>query len=109
VIVTLGVRRLCGWPPTEHRAVFQPSGVAVFAMTALRLGSTGMIGPNTLTLFPIGRPALAVGTWAGLKSFRKLNEQALRRVVLILPLASGLSLLIVRRSAPNPVRVYSWD
>jgi len=49
-----------------------------------------MIGPDTLTLFPIGRPALAVGAWAGLKSFRKLNEQALRRVV---PgLAAGLGI-----------------
>jgi len=26
VIVPLGVLRLCGWPPTEHRAVFQPPG-----------------------------------------------------------------------------------
>ena len=67
-----------------------------------------MIGPDTLTLFLIGRPALAVGAWAGLKSFRKLNEQALRRVVPVLPLASGLSLLIVGRSTPIPVTVYSW-
>ena len=30
------------------------------AMTALWLGSTGMIGPDTLALFLIGLPALAV-------------------------------------------------
>jgi hypothetical protein len=88
---------LRGWPAAEQCAVFQPSGIAVFAMTALWLGGTGMIGRDTLTLFLIGLPPLAVGTWAGLKSFRKLNEQAFRRVVLVLLLASGLSLLILGR------------
>jgi hypothetical protein len=39
--------------------VLQPSGVAVFAITALWLGGTGMIGANTLVLFFIGLPALA--------------------------------------------------
>ena len=33
---------LRGWPPAEQRAVFQPAGVAVFAMSALWLG--GEIG-----------------------------------------------------------------
>jgi uncharacterized membrane protein YfcA len=86
---------LRGWPPAEQRAVFQPSGVAIFAMTALWLGSTGMIGPDTLTLFLIGLPALAVGTWAGLKLFGKLDDQAFRRIVLVLLLISGLSLVIL--------------
>ena len=86
-----------GWPPAEQRAVFQPSGVAVFAITALWLGGTGMISANTLTLFFIGLPVLAVGTWAGLKLFGKLDDQAFRRVVLILLLLSGLSLLVLGR------------
>ena len=86
---------LRGWTPAEQRAVFQPSGVVVFAMTVMWLGSTGMIGPDTLTLFLIGLPALAVGTWVGLKLFGKLDEQSFRRVVLLLLLISGLSLVIL--------------
>src|ERR1700681_3732188 len=31
-----------GWPPAEQRAAFQPTGVAVFVMTGLWLGGTGM-------------------------------------------------------------------
>ena len=88
---------LRGWPPAEQRAVFQPSGVAIFAMTALWLGGTGMIGGDTLTLFLIGLPALAIGTWAGLKAFGKLDDQAFRRIVLVLLLISGASLLILGR------------
>jgi uncharacterized protein len=86
-----------GWPPAEQRAVFQPSGVAVFLMTGLWLGGTGMIGADTLSLFLIGLPALALGTWAGLKLFGRLDDNAFRRIVLALLLLSGLSLLVLGR------------
>src|SRR4051812_43438401 len=86
-----------GWPAPEQRAVFQPSGVAVFAMTAAWLGGANMIGAGTLRLFLIGLPALALGTWLGLKLFGKLDDQAFRRVVLALLLLSGLSLLVLGR------------
>jgi hypothetical protein len=86
---------LRGWPPAEQRAVFQPSGVAVFAMTGLWLDGTGMIRADTVALFLIGLPALAVGTWAGLKLFGKLDDQAFRQVVLALLLISGLGLVIL--------------
>ena len=87
---------LRGWSPPEQRAVFQPVGVSVFLMTALWLGGTGMIGKNTLGLFLIGLPALAAGTWAGLKLFGRLDEAVFRRVVLVLLLLSGISLLLQR-------------
>lgn len=73
---------LRGWPPAEQRAVFQPVGVATFVMIALWLGGTGMIGSATAMLFFLGLPALALGTWAGLKSFGRLDEAGFRRVVL---------------------------
>jgi uncharacterized protein len=56
-----------------------------------------MIGRDILGLFVIGLPALAIGTWAGLKLFGKLNDQAFRRVVLGLLLISGASLLLIGR------------
>lgn len=88
---------LRGWPPAEQRATFQPSGVAVFAMTALWLGGANMIGAGTLRLFLIGLPALALGTWAGLKCFGHLDEAAFRRMVLVLLLLSGISLVVLAR------------
>jgi len=88
---------LRGWPPPEQRAVFQPSGVAVFAMTGLWLGGTGMIGYDTLALFLIGLPALAIGTWVGLQLFGKLDDAMFRRIVLVLLLISGASLLVLGR------------
>jgi uncharacterized membrane protein YfcA len=86
-----------GWSPAEQRATFQPAGVAVFGATALWFGGTGMIGRDTLGLFAIGLPALAIGTWAGLKAFGKLDDAAFRRVVLVLLLLSGFSLVVFGR------------
>ena len=52
-----GVR---GWPKDEQRAVFQPTGVAIFLGTALLLGGTGTVTPDTVRLFPdrAARPAV---------------------------------------------------
>jgi uncharacterized membrane protein YfcA len=44
-------------------------------------------------LFLIGLPALLLGTWAGLKLFGRLDEAGFRKVVLVLLLTSGVTLL----------------
>jgi len=85
---------LRGWPPAEQRAVFQPVGVATFVMIALWFGGTGMIGAETGGLFLLGLPALAFGTWAGLRCFGRLNDAGFRHVVLCLLLVSGVGLLL---------------
>src|SRR5712692_5046566 len=60
-----------GWPKDEQRAVFQPIGVAVFAMSALWLGVRGSVSADIGWLFLLGLPALLAGTWAGLKLYGK--------------------------------------
>src|SRR3954452_18125775 len=52
---------LCGWPKGQQRTVFQPVGVAVFAMSAALLGARGAIDADTLRLFAIGLPILLAG------------------------------------------------
>ena len=84
-----------GWTAPEQRAVFQPSGVAVFAMTAAWLGVANMISGDTLWLFLLGLPAIALGTWVGLRLFGRLDDAGFRRIVLVLLFLSGLSLVIL--------------
>jgi hypothetical protein len=93
IVTTLwcGVR---GWPKDEQRAVFQPVAVAIFAMTALWLGGTGLVGGDTLRLFLFGLPAVLLGTWLGLRLYGRLNEVAFRRIVLLLLLVSGVVLVL---------------
>jgi uncharacterized protein len=81
-----------GWPKDEQRAVFQPTGVAIFLGTALLLGGTGTVTADTVRLFLIGLPALLLGSWLGLKLYGRLDEAGFRRVVLAL-LLSGLALI----------------
>src|SRR5262249_20406238 len=95
ILVTIwsGLR---GWPKDEQRAVFQPVGVAIFAMSALWLGVRGMATAEAVRLFLIGLPVLLAGTWLGLKLYGRLDEAAFRRVVLILLLISGVAMLFGR-------------
>jgi len=52
---------LRGWPKDEQRAIFQPIGVAIFAMSGLWLGSNGAVSTNTIWFFVLGLPALLAG------------------------------------------------
>lgn len=90
VIVWASLRR---WSKDEQRAVFQPVVVAVFVMTLIWLGGTGVVTEETLHLFRIGLPAVLIGTWLGLKLYGRLDEGAFRFIVLVLLLVSGLTLL----------------
>jgi uncharacterized protein len=93
ILVTIwcGLR---GWPKDVQRTVFQPVAVAIFLMSALWIGAKGAIDWETTKLFLIGLPALLAGTWLGLKLFGRLDENAFRKVVLALLLASGVVLII---------------
>jgi uncharacterized protein len=93
ILVTIwcGLR---GWKKDEQRAVFQPVGVAIFAMSAAWLGAKGAISLDIIKLFALGLPVLLAGTWLGLKLYGRLDEQGFRRVVLVLLLVSGVALLL---------------
>jgi uncharacterized protein len=93
IVVTIwsGLR---GWPKDVQRTVFQPVGVATFAMTALWLGGKGAISADTAKLFLMGLPVLVAGTWLGLKLYGRLDEAGFRRIVLLLLLLSGCLLVI---------------
>jgi len=85
---------LRGWTKDQQRAVFQPVGVAIFAMSAAWIGAGGAVSADTVKLFLLGLPVLLLGTWLGLKLYGRLDEAGFRKVVLILLLTSGVALLI---------------
>ena len=85
---------LLAWPKDQQRAVFQPVAVVVFLMSAGWLGAKGAASWDAAWLFVIGLPALACGLWLGLKLYGRLDEQAFRKLILLLLLVSGVSLFI---------------
>jgi uncharacterized protein len=84
-----------GWQRDEQRAAFQPTGVATFLITLIALGGVGIITADTVKLFAIGLPALAIGTWLGWMLYGKLDEAAFRKGVLVVLLISGAALIAV--------------
>jgi uncharacterized membrane protein YfcA len=93
ILVTIwcGLR---GWPKDQQRTVFQPVGVAIFAMSAAWLGAKGAVSGDTVRLFLLGLPVLLAGTWLGLRLYGRLDETGFRRLVLGLLLVSGLATII---------------
>ncbi len=91
VIIWCGLR---GWSKDQQRAVFQPTAVAIFAMTALWLGGRGAVGTDVAWLFVVGLPVLLAGTWVGLTFYGRIDEPAFRKVVLVLLLISGLVFVV---------------
>lgn len=91
VVIWSSVR---GWAKDVQRAVFQPAGVATFAMSGLWLGASGTIHTDVIKLFLLGLPVLILGTWLGLKLYGRLDEARFRQIVLVLLLLSGISLVI---------------
>jgi uncharacterized membrane protein YfcA len=73
--------------------IFQPVVVAIFAMTLVWLGGAGMVTTDVVLLFFMGLPAVLLGTWLGVKLYGTLDEARFRRIVLLLLLLSGTTLL----------------
>ena len=86
--------QLRGGPKDAQRAVFQPVMFSTFVMTALSLAVAGAYTREAMKLYAFALPALIIGIWSGLKLYGKLDDAAFRRVILILLLASGVSLLV---------------
>jgi uncharacterized membrane protein YfcA len=86
--------QLRGWPKDQQRTIFQPVGFAVFVMTAISLSIAGDLTAETVKLFLFGLPLVLVGTWTGLKLYGRFDDAGFRRIVLVLLLASGISLIV---------------
>ena len=84
---------LRGWNKTEQRGVFQPYILIVHAITLFWLGGVGGLDMRTGRDVLLCLPALLIGGWLGLKLFHRVSDDGFRRVILMLFLLSGLSLL----------------
>ena len=93
IVVTVWCQ-LRNWPKDVQRAIFQPVILAAQAMTAISLAFAGAYTTETIKLYLYGVPALAAGVWIGLKLYGKLDEAAFRKVILVLLLVSGFSLVV---------------
>jgi uncharacterized protein len=82
-----------GWPKDVQRAVFQPVLFIAFVVISISQAIAGTITRDTLVLYALGVPFMVAGLWSGFKLFGKIDDETFRKVVLVLLLLAGLSLI----------------
>jgi hypothetical protein len=93
VISTISCQ-LRGWPKDVQRAVFQPVLFVAFVAISISQAVAGNITKDTLALYGLGVPFMVAGLWSGFRLFGKINDETFRKIVLILLLFAGLSLIV---------------
>jgi uncharacterized membrane protein YfcA len=83
-----------GWSKEVQRAVFQPVLFIAFVVISLSQAVAGSVTRETLALYAWGAPFMIAGLWFGFKLFGKINDETFRKVVLVLLLFAGLSLVV---------------
>jgi uncharacterized membrane protein YfcA len=83
-----------GWTRDAQRAVFQPVLFAAFVVISISMAVTGAFTTETLKLYGLGLSFLLGGLWSGFRLYGKIDDEMFRKVVLILILLAGLSLIV---------------
>ena len=89
--------QLRGGPKDAQRAIFQPVMFLTFLMSAISLAVAGAFTIGTLKLYALALPALVAGIWLGIKLYGRLDDATFRKIILVLLLMSGLSLIVPLR------------
>jgi hypothetical protein len=93
VISTISCQ-LRGWPKDVQRAVFQPVLFVAFVVISISQAVAGSITADTLALYGLGVPFMVAGLWSGFKLFGRIDDETFRKIVLMLLLLAGLSLIV---------------
>ena len=81
-----------GVPKNQQRGLVQPFIAAMQICALALLLSSKSISPHVLVDLAVSVPALAAGTALGIILFKRVDQVAFRRIILITLLFSGLSL-----------------
>ena len=86
--------QLRNWPKDVQRAIFQPVLLATILTSTASLSIAGAVTTETAKLYLLGLPSMLTGTWVGLRLYGRVNDDVFRKIILILLLVSGVSLLV---------------
>lgn len=81
------------WPKAETRAVLQPYNVAVLGITAGLLALRGAYSAEVLLALALALPAALISAQVGISLFKRLPDDAFRRLLIAMCFVSGAVLL----------------
>lgn len=79
-----------GWTKEQSRAVLQPFNLIVLGLSAGVLAAKGVYDPQTLIWTATALPATIFAVQAGLWTFRRMDDELFRRLLIWVTLAAGL-------------------
>jgi uncharacterized membrane protein YfcA len=85
---------LRGLPKDTQRGTIQPFILLMQIATLVYFSRFGMITQGLSSLYLLCAPAVVAGTWLGLRLFHHIDDAAFRRVILLLLLVSGGTLVL---------------
>lgn len=85
---------LRGWSKDEQRGVYQPFIVAMQGLALVALLIATPVSSGTWWIFVLCLPALLLGAFVGIVLYKRVDDAGFRRIVLVLLLASGITLLL---------------
>lgn len=86
--------QLRGWAKDEQRGVLQPYNMAILFTALVSAAVAGFVDRTYLIWAAISVPVSLAGTRLGLLLYRRVNDAAFRRLVLLLLALSGVTLII---------------
>lgn len=87
---------LRGWTKDEQRAVYQPFNQTIILVAFIVYAFDGMLTAELGLLALYCLPASLIGMVIGMAGYKRLDEKQFQRVVLLLLLASGITLVFNR-------------
>lgn len=81
------------WPKAEIRAVLQPFNVIVLGLTAIGFALKSVYGLDTLKLIAVTLPVTLISAQIGIFTFKRLDDDQFRRLIIALMFVSGAVLL----------------
>lgn len=85
---------LRGWTKDERRAIFQGFNLSILSLALVSYAVSGLLDGRFAKAFVIALPATLVGSFAGQWLYRRLSDDTFTRVVLLVLLAAGVSLVV---------------
>ncbi len=81
------------WPKDRQRSVFQLFNTAMHTVTITTYALQGRLTAEVGGLFLAALPAVGLGAWLGFNLYRRIDDKAFARVLLVLLGVSGIGLL----------------
>lgn len=83
-----------GWPKDRQRSVFQLFNTAMHVATLTGYATAGRLTVDVGQLLLVALPAAWIGGWIGFRVYRRIDDRAFARVLLILLGLSGVAMVV---------------